>query len=110
MLETKHLDLCKPMYKDIGNVVARCLYDYTKSIHKEGRGEKEEEGLKRDDDDSNDDMGEGEEREGAESLEDIFNGNDIYCAITSRGTTTTNNEAAKDDDDKEGRMVGILQL
>ena len=66
--------------------------------------------MKRDDDDSNDDMGEGEEREGAESLEDIFNGNDIYCAITSRGTTTTNNEAAKDDDDKEGRMVGILQL
>ena len=64
MLETKLLDLCKPIYEDIGNVVAICLYDETKSINNEGGGKKEEEGLKRDDEDSNGDMGEGEEREG----------------------------------------------
>ena len=52
-------------------------------------------------------MGEGEEREGAVSLE-----NEIYGAIDSgQGTTTTNaKDDAKDDDDEEGRMVGIPQF
>ena len=59
VLETKHLDICKPLYEDIGNVVAICLYDETKSIHKEGEGENEEEGSKRDDNGGSGDMGEG---------------------------------------------------
>ena len=45
-LETKYLDLCKPLYKDRGNVVARCLDEDIEMIHKEGGGEKEEEGSK----------------------------------------------------------------
>ena len=44
----KYLDICKPLYKEGGNVVARRLDDETEKIHKEGRGEKEEEGLKGD--------------------------------------------------------------
>ena len=42
VLETKKLDLCKPLYKEIGNVFAGRLDDETKRIHKEGGGEKEE--------------------------------------------------------------------
>ena len=60
VLETKISDLCKPLYEEIGNVVAGRLDDETKRIHKEGGGEKEEEELKRNDNSSNGDMGKGE--------------------------------------------------
>ena len=40
------MDICKPQYEEGGNVVARRLDDETEKIHKEGRGEKEEEGPK----------------------------------------------------------------
>ena len=52
----------------------------------------------------------GEEREGAESLEDASNDDEIYGAIASRVTNNTNTKSAKDNDDEEGRMVGILQF
>ena len=42
VLEMKYSDLCKPLYKDRGNVVARCLDEDIEMIHKEGGGEKEE--------------------------------------------------------------------
>ena len=109
-LETKYSDLCKPLYKEIGNIVAERLYDDIEIIHKEEGGEKEEEGPKRDGYGSDDDAGEGEEREWAASLEDASDEEKIYGAIASRGTTTNNAKAAKDDDYKEGRMVGILQF
>ena len=38
--------------------------------------------------------------EGAASLDDASNDDEIYGAIASRGTTTTNAKAAKDDNDK----------
>ena len=41
VLETKISDLCRPLYKEIGNVVAGCLDGETKRIHKEGVSEKE---------------------------------------------------------------------
>ena len=62
MLETKLSDLCKPLYEEIGNVVAGRLDDETKRIHKEGGGEKEEEESNRDNNNGNGNMGEGEER------------------------------------------------
>ena len=43
-LETKYSDLCKPLYEEIGNVVAGHLDDEIKRIHREGWGKKEEEG------------------------------------------------------------------
>ena len=43
-LEMKYLDLCKPLYKKIGNVVAGRLGDEIDRVNKEGGGEKEEEG------------------------------------------------------------------
>ena len=58
-LEMKYSDLCKPLYKERGNVVAGRLDDEIKRIHKEGGGEKEEEGLKGDGG-GNDDVREGE--------------------------------------------------
>ena len=56
--------------------------------------------------------GEGEEREGAASLEDAFDDNEIYGAIASgQGTATTNTkDDAKDNNHEEGRMVGIPQF
>ena len=57
VLETKFSDLCQPLYKEIGNVVAGRLDDDTKRIHKEGGGEKEKEGSKIDDSVGNGDMG-----------------------------------------------------
>ena len=39
-LKTKYLDLCKPLYEEIGNVVARHLDDEIERIHNEGGGEK----------------------------------------------------------------------
>ena len=54
----KYSDLCKPLYKDRGNVVAVSLYDELERIHKEGGGKKEEEGSKVDD---NNDVGGGSE-------------------------------------------------
>ena len=73
--------------------------------------EKEEEGLKGDDDGGNDDAGEGESREGAASLEEESEVDNIYSAIASgKGTNTNDKDDAKDDDDEEGRMVGITQL
>ena len=48
------MDICKPLYEERGNVVAGRLYDDIERIHKEGGGEKDEEGLKRDDDGGND--------------------------------------------------------
>ena len=59
VLETKFSDLCKPLYEEIGNVVAGRLDDETKRIHKEGGGEKEEEGSKRNDNGSNGNMEKG---------------------------------------------------
>ena len=56
----KYSDLCKPLYKERGNVVSGRLDDKIERIHKEGWGEKEEEGLKGDDNKSNNDTGEGE--------------------------------------------------
>ena len=55
----KKSDICKPLYGEIGNVVTGRLDDDTKSIHKEGGGENEEEGSKRDDNGGSGDMGEG---------------------------------------------------
>ena len=110
-LEMKYLNLCKPLYKERGNVVAKRLDDEIERIHKELGGEKEEEGSKGDDDDGDEDAGGGEEREGAVSLEDAPNDDDIYGAISpGQVTTTTNAKDAKDDDDEEGRMMGIPQL
>ena len=43
-LETKYSDLCKPLYKERGNVVAGRLDDDIKRIPKEGGDDKEEEG------------------------------------------------------------------
>ena len=58
----KYSDLCKPLYKEIGNVVTGRLDDKVERIHREGGGEKGEEGSRVDDGGSNDDVGEGEER------------------------------------------------
>ena len=52
-LETKYSDLCKPLYEERGNIVARHLDDEIESIHKEGGGKKEEEGSKIYDEDGN---------------------------------------------------------
>ena len=57
-LEMEYSDPYKPQYKEIGNVVAGRLDNKIKKIHKEGGGEKEEEGLKGDDDGAGDDVGE----------------------------------------------------
>ena len=46
MLETKYLDLCKPLCEERVNVIAGRLYDEIDSIHKEGRGKKEEGGRR----------------------------------------------------------------
>ena len=55
---------------------------------------------------------EGEEREGAASLENASNDDKIYGANASgQGNTTTNTKAnSKDNDDKEGRMAVIPQF
>ena len=95
-LETKYSDLCKTLYKEIGNAVAGRLNDEIKRIHKEGEDEKEEEGPKRDDNGDTNDAGGGEEREEAASLEDASVNDKIYGAIASRGTNTTN---GNDEDD-----------
>ena len=82
-------------------------------IHNEGGGEKEEEGSKRDDDGGNDDnAGEGEEREGVASLEDVSDDDEIYDVIAyGQGNTTTNaKDDAKDNNDEDGRMVGVPQF
>ena len=47
--EMKYLDICKPLYKNRGNVVTRRLDDEIERIHREGGGKKEEEGSKGDD-------------------------------------------------------------
>ena len=39
-LEMKYLDLCKPLYEDRRNVVARSFDEEIESIHKEGGGKK----------------------------------------------------------------------
>ena len=53
-------------------------------IHNGVGGKKEEEGSKGDDDDGNDnDAGEGEEREGVASLEDVSDDDEIYNVIAS---------------------------
>ena len=67
---------------------------------------------KGDDEGGNDDTGEGEEREGATSLDDSSDDKNVYGAIASVQGTTTNNakDGAKDDSDDEGRMVGIPQF
>ena len=108
-LEMKYLDLCKPLYEERGNFVVGCLDDEIERIHKEGGGEKEEEGSKGDDD--GDDVGEGEERVGAASLDVASDDDKIFGAISSgEGTTTTNAKAANDEDDEDGRMVGTTQF
>ena len=110
-LETKYLDLCKPLYEERQNVVTGCLDDEIEKVHKEGGDEKEEGGSKGDDGGGNGDVREGEEREGAASLEVVSNDDGIYGAIASgQGNTTTNAKAAKDDDGEEGCMVGIPQF
>ena len=58
-LEMKYLNLCKPLYEERGNVVAKRLDDEIERIHKELGGEKEEEGSKGDDDDGDEDAGGG---------------------------------------------------
>ena len=42
----KYLGICKPLYKERGNAVSGLLDDNIERIHKEGRGEKSEEGYK----------------------------------------------------------------
>ena len=61
-LEMKYLDLCKPLYKERGNVVSGRLDDDIERINKDGGGEKEEEGSKGDDNGRDNDEGEGEDR------------------------------------------------
>ena len=114
VLEMKYLYPCKTLFEERGNVVNVRLDDDIERIHKEGGGKKEVEGSKGDDDGSDDDGGDGdvgevEEREGATSLEDASDEDEIYGAIASgQGTTTTiNDKSANGDDDEEGRMVGI---
>ena len=109
-LETKYPDLCKPLYKETGNVVAGRLDDDIEMINKDWGVEKEEEWSKIDENIGNDNSGDGEEREGDASLGDSYNNDNIYDAIASRGTTSNNFKAAKYDDNEEGRMVRILQL
>ena len=105
-LEMRYLDLYKPLYEERGNFVAGSLDDDIKMINKEGGAEKEEERLKGDNA-----VGEGEEMEGAASLEDTSNDDKIYGTISSgQGTTTNAKEDAKDGDDEEGHMVGIPQF
>ena len=58
----KYLDLCKPLYKERGNVVSGRLDDDIERINKDGGGEKEEEGSKGDDNGRDNDEGEGEDR------------------------------------------------
>ena len=96
--------------EDLALVVVLPLDDDIERIPKEGGDEKEEEGSKRDYKNGDNDAGEGEEREGAASLEDAFDNNEIYGAIAYRCTTTTNAKVAKDEDIEEGRMVGIIQF
>ena len=55
-------------------------------------------------------MGEGEDREGGASLENVSDNDDIYATIASRVTNTNNSKADKHDYNEEGRMVGILQF
>ena len=113
VLEMKYLDVCKPIYEERGKIVAGRLYDEIERIHEEGGGEKEEEeGSKGDNGGDGDDTGEGEEREGAASLEDGSNYDEIYSAIASgQGTTTTNTkDDTKDDDDEEWRMVWVCKM
>ena len=87
------------------------MYGDIERIHKEVGGEKEEEGSKGYTDGGIDDAGEGEDREGAASLEAYSSNNEIYGAIASgQGTTTKATDDAKDDDDEEGRMVVITQF
>ena len=58
-LDMKYLDLCKPLYKEIGNFFARRLDENIERIHKDGGGKKEEEGSNGDDDDGDDSTGGG---------------------------------------------------
>ena len=96
----KYSYLCKLLYDERGNAVAGRLDDKIKRIHKEGGGKKEEEGLKGDINGGNDTR-EGEEREGAASLEASSDNNKIYGAIASgQGTTTTTKDDAKGDNEK----------
>ena len=44
-LEMKYSDLCKPIYEERGNILAGYLDDEIEMIHKEGGGQKEEEGF-----------------------------------------------------------------
>ena len=116
----KSLDICKPLYDERGNVIARHLDDEIERIHKERADKKEERGSKEDDNDDDndndndddDDTREREEWEVSASLEDASVHNDIYGAITSGQGTTKNNakDDAMDDYDEEGRMVGIPQF
>ena len=108
--EMKYLDLRKPLYEERGNVVSGCLDDEIERIHMEGGDETEEEGSKGDCGGDNA-AREGEEREGAASLEASSDDYEIYNVIASgQGTTTNAKDDAKDDDDEEGRMVGIPQF
>ena len=110
-LEMKYSDLCKPLYEERGNVAARCLDDKIRRIHKEGGGEKEEDGSKGDGNNGNNEAGEGDERVGDASLEEASDNNEIFGAISSwQVTTTTNTKASKEDNDKERRMVVITQF
>ena len=38
VMEIKYSDLCKPLYKERGEVVTGCLDDEIERIHKEGGG------------------------------------------------------------------------
>ena len=88
--------------KERGKFIARYLDDKIDRIHKEGGGEKEEEGSKADTDGGNNDTGEGKEREGGASLEDASNDGDICGGNASGQATTTTNDKydTRDDDDK----------
>ena len=56
--DTKYLDLCRPLYEERGNVVARRLNDDIGRIHNKGGGKKEEEWSKIYENGGGDDAGE----------------------------------------------------
>ena len=106
----KYLDLCKPLYKERGNVVAGCLDDKIERINKEGGGDNDEEGSKGYDN-VDDDVREVEEREGSASMEASSDNEEIYCDIAyGQGNNNDAKEYANSNNDEEGRMVGIPQF
>ena len=107
----KYSVLCKPLYEEDKTLSPDVwMTRLRRFIRREGTRRRRG-GSKGDDGGGNGDVREGEEREGAASLEVVSNDDGIYGDIASgQGNTTTNAKAAKDDDGEEGCMVGIPQF